>query len=89
MQHVTIYTARFCPYCKAARSILEQAGIQFLEIDISGNWENRDEMIAKSNGQTHVPQVFFGERHIGGYSDLKHLNERGGIHQAHLESEQG
>jgi glutaredoxin 3 len=73
MQSATIYTARFCPYCEAAKSLLDQNKIPFTEIDISGNWETRDEMIARSNGQTTVPQIFFGERHVGGLDDLKRL----------------
>jgi glutaredoxin 3 len=77
MQRATIYTARFCPYCEAAKTLLRREGISFAEIDISGNWETRDEMIARSNGQTTVPQIFIDDRHIGSFNDLKALQENG------------
>jgi glutaredoxin 3 len=79
MQSATIYTARFCPYCEAAKSLLRLQGIPFAEIDISGNWETRDEMITRSNGQTTVPQIFIGDRHIGNLNDLKALQESGAL----------
>ena len=81
MAHATIYTARFCPYCEAAKALLRKERISFTEIDISGNWENRDEMIARSNGQTTVPQIFIEDRHIGGLPDLQSLQEIGALPQ--------
>jgi glutaredoxin 3 len=79
MQRAVIYTARFCPYCQAAKSLLRREGIPFDEIDISGNCEARDEMINRSNGQTRVPQIFLGDRHIGDLSELKALKKRGAL----------
>lgn len=79
MQRAIIYTARFCPYCEAAKSLLRREGISFVEIDISGNWETRDEMIARSNGQTTVPQIFISDRHIGNLNDLKALQKSGSL----------
>ena len=79
MQRYSIYTARFCPYCGAAKALLHHEGIEFEEIDISGNWETRDEMIARSNGQTTVPQIFIGDHHIGNLTDLKSLQESGAL----------
>lgn len=84
MQRVSIYTARFCPYCEAAKALLRSEGVTFMEIDISGNWENRDEMIARSNGQTTVPQIFIGDLHIGSLNNLKSLQKSGAL-QEHLE----
>jgi glutaredoxin 3 len=79
MQRYSIYTARFCPYCDAAKALLRHEGIEFEEIDISGNWETRDEMIARSNGQTTLPQIFIDGRHIGSLSHLKSLQESGAL----------
>ena len=42
---VEIYSARYCPYCRAAVELLRRNSIPFTEIDIGGNWERRDEMI--------------------------------------------
>jgi glutaredoxin 3 len=81
MQRASIYTARFCPYCEAAKALLRREGIPFIEIDISGNWENRDEMIARSNGQTTVPQIFIGDQHVGSFNDLKSLQESGALRE--------
>jgi glutaredoxin 3 len=77
MQEVRIYTARYCPYCAAAKALLKRKGIPFTEIDIAGNWERRDEMIARANGRVTVPQIFVGADHIGGHDEL-HALERAG-----------
>jgi glutaredoxin 3 len=77
MKEVRIYTARYCPYCAAAKSLLKRKGVAFTEIDIGGNWERRDEMIEKANGRVTVPQIFIGDLHVGGSDELRAL-ERGG-----------
>ena len=66
MKEVRIYTARYCPYCASAKSLLKRKGVSFTEIDIGGNWERRDEMIERANGRVTVPQVFIGGLHVGG-----------------------
>ena len=73
MKEVRIYTARYCPYCTAAKSLLKRKGIPFTEIDIGGNWERRDEMIEKANGRVTVPQIFIGDLHVGGSDELRAL----------------
>jgi glutaredoxin 3 len=70
MVSVEIYSARHCPYCTAAKALLRKKGIAFTEIDIAGNWEKRDEMIARAGGQSIVPQIFIDSVHIGSASDL-------------------
>lgn len=77
MPAVEIYTTRFCPYCYAAKSLLKRKGIAFTEIDLSRNWERRDEMIQRANGRMTVPQIFVGTVHVGGSDDL-HALERAG-----------
>jgi glutaredoxin 3 len=77
MREVYIYTAQFCPYCASAKALLKRKGIAFTEIDIGGNWERRDEMIERANGQVTVPQIFIGSTHVGG-SDELHALERAG-----------
>ncbi len=74
---VTIYTKTWCPYCMAAKDLLEQKGIAFSEIEITGKPELRDEMLAKSNGRSTVPQVFSAARHVGGCDDLYALDRKG------------
>jgi glutaredoxin 3 len=77
MATVDIYTARLCPYCAAAKALLTRKGVAFTEIDIAGNWERRDEMIARANGRVTVPQIFIGSAHIGGHDDLRALERDG------------
>jgi glutaredoxin 3 len=77
MKEVCIYTARYCPYCASAKSLLKRKGISFTEIDIGGNWERRDEMIEKANGRVTVPQIFIGSLHVGGHEELRALEREG------------
>ena len=77
MPPVTIYTKTWCPYCMAAKDLLDQKGIAFTEIEISGKPDLRDEMLAKSNGRSTVPQIFIGSRHVGGCDDLYALDRKG------------
>ena len=73
---VLMYSAGWCPYCARARSLLERKGISFREIDIETDAELRAEMIARS-GRRSVPQIFIGERHVGGFEELYQLERAG------------
>lgn len=66
---VTVYSKGYCPYCKAAKRILKAKGIEYVEIDVEVNPEKMTEMLSRSRRRT-VPQIFFGEQHIGGHDDL-------------------
>ena len=87
MPQVEIYTTRYCPYCYAAKALLGRKGVAYKEIDLSGDWEQRDEMIKRANGSMTVPQIFIGPMHVGG-SDELHALERAGKLDALL-SDQG
>ena len=67
---VVIYSTSYCPYCYAAKSLLRSRGIEYNEIDVTFDAEKRDEMVKKSGRRT-VPQIFFGDKHIGGNDDLR------------------
>ena len=73
---VVVYLAGWCPYCERARSLLSKKGIQFREIDVDDDPQLREEMIARSGRRT-VPQIFIGEKHVGGCDDLLALDGRG------------
>jgi glutaredoxin 3 len=77
MPSVTIYTKGWCPYCSAAKELLDDKGVDFTEIDIEKKPEARAEMIQKANGRSTVPQIFIGEKHVGGCDDLYALDDRG------------
>lgn len=73
---ITIYTTRYCPYCHAAKALLNKKGVAFDEIDVSDP-ALRQKMTARANGRRTVPQIFIGERHVGGCDDLHDLDEQG------------
>jgi glutaredoxin 3 len=76
MASVVIYTRQFCGYCSAAKKLLETKGVAFEEHDATYAPELRQEMIKRA-GRSTFPQIFIGERHIGGCDDL-HALERAG-----------
>ncbi|MET0281172.1 MAG: glutaredoxin 3 [Steroidobacteraceae bacterium] len=73
---VLMYTTGWCPYCMRARQLFEGKGVPFTEIDIDRVEGARAEMQARS-GRTSVPQIFVGDRHLGGYDDTRALDARG------------
>ncbi|MDQ0563925.1 glutaredoxin 3 [Rhizobium mesoamericanum] len=79
MAPVTIYTRQACGYCTRAKSLLAEKGVDFVEHDATSAPEIRQEMIGKSNGRTTFPQIFIGERHVGGCDDLYALDRAGGL----------
>ncbi len=76
MRDVTIYTKLGCSYCSAARQLLRQKSVAYTEIDITGDARARGLMIEQSGRQT-VPQIFAGDRHLGGCDDLYALEQAG------------
>ena len=76
MQDVTIYTTPTCPYCHAAKALLQQKSVSFTEIDVSADPSLRDAMTARANGQRTVPQIFINNMHIGGCDDLYALDRQ-------------
>ena len=73
MKPVTLYATPFCGYCSAARRLLADKGIEFEEVDLFAEPERRAEMVARAKGARTVPQIFVGERSIGGYSELRQV----------------
>ena len=80
MPEIIIYTADYCPYCKAAKEFLKAKGVAYQEIDITHDQEKRRD-IASRSGQKTVPQIFINGKSIGGYSDLKALDEKGELNK--------
>ncbi len=78
MKKVIIYSTGVCPYCIHAKELLESEGIPFEEIRVDLD-ETRFEEMKRISGQRTVPQIFIGTQHVGGYSDLKALYERGDL----------
>ena len=76
MSDVTVYTTPTCPYCHAAKALLQQKSVSFTEIDVSADPSVRDAMTARANGQRTVPQIFINNMHIGGCDDLYALDRQ-------------
>lgn len=77
MAHILMYSTGVCPYCVMAERLLNKKGITEIEkvrIDLSP--ERRDEMMTRTGRRT-VPQIYIGERHIGGFDDLAALDHAG------------
>lgn len=75
---IVMYGTQSCPFCVAARSLLQSKGVDWLEILIDIEPDKRAEMMAKSGRHT-VPQIFIGETHVGGFDDLQALDQSGGL----------
>ncbi len=75
MPPVTIYTKSWCPYCSAAKELLQKKNVPFTEIPVKSAAEQAE--MAKKAGQSTVPQIWIGERHVGGCDDLYALDGRG------------
>jgi len=76
MKKVDIYTGILCGYCNAAKKLLEKKNISFNEIDISSNPDQVEIMLKRSNGARTVPQIFIGDHHVGGYDELRDLENK-------------
>jgi glutaredoxin 3 len=74
---IVIYTKPFCPYCSRAVALLDSKGANYEEIVASMDAGKRQEMLARSNGRSTYPQIFIGDRHVGGCDDLYALDAKG------------
>jgi glutaredoxin 3 len=74
---IVIYTKSTCPYCHAAKDLLQRKGVSFSEIGVDGDRAAQAAMAEKAGGRSTVPQIFIGERHVGGCDDLYELEEAG------------
>jgi glutaredoxin 3 len=69
---IVIYGTQYCPYCIAARQLFDAKSVQYQYIAVDNNPDLRDNLIQRS-GQRTVPQIWIGEQHIGGFTDLRKL----------------
>jgi glutaredoxin 3 len=74
---ITVYSTGWCPYCERARALLERKGLPFREIKVDEDPVERQAMLARSGGRRTVPQIFIGERHVGGFDELYALEKAG------------
>lgn len=80
MPHILLYTMGHCPYCKRAKALLREKGVtHWEEHDLELVPQKRGDMLAKSGGRHTVPQIFIGDKHVGGADDLFRLEAAGGL----------
>lgn len=77
MNKVTLYGSAGCSYCRRAEDLLTRKGVAFDKISVDQQDGELEKMIARSGGRRSVPQIFIGERHVGGYDDLALLERKG------------
>lgn len=73
---IVIYCTDWCGYCARAKRLLTARGMSFETLDIEAEPPRRAEMRSRS-GRTSVPQIFIGDLHVGGYDELKALDDAG------------
>ncbi len=76
MRKVVIYTTTYCPYCVAAKRLLERKAIAYEEVDVTDNDELRTWLVERTGRRT-VPQIFIDGQPIGGYDELFALEVAG------------
>ncbi len=74
---VMMYSTAFCGYCDRARALLGRKGVSVVEIKVDEKPEDRAAMLQRSGGRRSVPQIFIGDRHVGGYDELAALDRSG------------
>lgn len=79
MQEVIVYSSTYCPYCTAAKALLEQRGVPYVEVNLDERPPSEAEELAQRTGRTTVPQIFIGDRHVGGFTDLKAAHDSGDL----------
>ena len=78
MAKVEIYTTPTCPYCHAAKALLNEKAVDYSEITVLDP-DLREKMTQRAHGRRTVPQIFVGDTHVGGYDDMAALDRRGGL----------
>lgn len=79
MPKIEIYTTSICPFCHAAKKLLNEKGVDYSEISLSKEPHLRDRMIERADGARTVPQIFIDNAHIGGCDDLYALDAKGNL----------
>jgi len=74
---VVMYSTGWCPYCERARALFERKGAVIHEVKVDEDPAERAAMLSRSGGRRSVPQIFIGDRHVGGYDELYALDKAG------------
>ncbi len=77
MAQIIVYSGPNCPYCDRAKLLLKKKGAAYTEYNVRADSDRLAEMMEKSHGKRTIPQIFIGDRHIGGCDDLYALDSAG------------
>ena len=77
MPQITVYSGPNCPYCVRAKALLQKKGAAFDAVDVKADPAKLEEMMQRSGGRKTIPQIFIGDRHVGGCDDLYALDAAG------------
>ena len=77
--NIEIYTSVNCFYCVAAKRLLDEKNIRYVEHDVSRDTTLREKMLEKANGSRTVPQIFINDVHIGGCDELYEMERKGSL----------
>ena len=77
MSDIQMYTTAYCPYCVAAKNLLQARGLEWEEIRIDTDPNRMGEMLERSQGRRTVPQIFVNGVHVGGFDDLAAADRSG------------
>ena len=78
MSKATVYGTRFCPFCNAAKQLLQQQNVAYEYVAMDGNQDLQADIMDRS-GQRTVPQIWLGNTHVGGFDDLRKAVQSGEI----------
>ncbi len=77
---ILVYTTKLCGFCRAAKQLLQAKNLAFKEIPVDGDHQQRQEL-AERSGQRTVPQIWIGDIHVGGFTELAKLEQSGQLDQ--------
>ena len=77
---VIVYSKDYCPYCDRAKALLKSKGVAFEAIELQDHPGEFEKLKARTGLMT-VPQIFIGEKLIGGFSDMAELDREGELYK--------
>lgn len=81
MADIEIYSTAMCPYCVAAKNLLQSRGLSWRELRIDADANARREMLARAPGARTVPQIFVNGVHVGGFDQLSAADRSGRLQE--------
>jgi glutaredoxin 3 len=77
MPKIEVYSTAVCPYCVAAKNLLKSRGLEWTEVRVDSDPQQREAMLARSHGARTVPQIFVNDQHVGGFDELAAADRSG------------